>query len=253
MEQDTEIIELKFDGNGISPILVKASEVADMIRSFEQSLLPIIKENSSEINDDFVFISFEEISSNCISLKCVAHKAKQYVIPAYIAIATAFQTNQFDDLPKNSIEELRSITGFAKRHKCDGTFIKNGEPLATFTQDVEIKISDKNILRGDTTIYGKVLKAGGETPRVTLKINDSYTVSFEVKKSIAIQLATKLYSEIGLKGNAKWDKRNYKVLDFRADEIINIDENSLNESFKQLSSLFKPHIGGFDDFKNCII
>lgn len=90
-------------------------------------------------------------------------------------------------------------------------------------------------IKGQTTIYGEVRAAGGDkNPRATLKINDEYTISFDVKKNVAEQLAAHLYNHVGLKGTAKWDKNTYKILGFKVDSVIIIEHKSLIDTFRDL-------------------
>lgn len=242
MQDNTEIIELKFEGNNIKPSAVKASEVAELIKSFEFAIDAIVRNNHPEIKEDFVLVSFDEIKNESITIKCIAHKAKEYVLPAYITIVSAFSNNNFNELPYHSIENLRKITHFSKKYLCDGAFISKGERLANFSGDTDVSYNEANTVRGDTTLYGEVLRVGGENSRVQIKVNNTYTISFEVKREIAIYLATKLYKEVGLKGNARWDTKTYKVIDFRAEDIVEIEPSNLNDVFKDLNKLFGDHL-----------
>jgi len=244
MEDNTADIELKFEGNNVKPSAVKASEVAELIRSFEGALEAVIRDSHPEIKEGFVLVSFDQIKHESLTIKCIAHKAKEYVLPAYLAIATSFANNNFNDLPFDSIENLRTITKFTRKYICDGSFIAEGKQLANFNTETDVSYNKDYEVRGDTTLYGEVLKAGGENPRVQIKINDEYTISFDVKKEIAIYLATKLYKEVGLKGNAKWNTKTYKVLDFRAESIVDIEPTNIRDSFKELNKLFGDHLKG---------
>jgi hypothetical protein len=244
-----ETIELRFDGNGIKPSKVSASEIAGLLISYERAITSVIKANHPEVTNEYVFLSLDEVKEGSLSLKFSAHLAVKYVLPAYALITTSFETQDFNQLPNSSIEDLRVITGFAKRYKCDGHFIKNGQSQANFDQYTEIAYNDSEIIRGETTIYGEVLVAGGRNnPRATLKINSEYTISIAVKKYIAKQLATQLYNEVGLKGIAKWDKRTYRVLDFSVDSVVILEEKTLTGTFKDLSALFGEHINRQGDY-----
>lgn len=238
MDPNQHIIELKFEGNGIKPSKVKASEVAEMIASFENALMAVIRQQHASIDESEVFISLDQIEDKSLSLRYVANRAREFVLPALLTITTSFANNAYADLPPSAIEDLRRITKFTKRHDCSGVFIDAGERLVTFDKDTEIVVSEDAFLRGDTTIYGEVLKAGGDTPRVTLKIDDDYTVSFEVRKDIAIRLASNLYKEVGLQGSARWNRKTFKVVDFRADSVIFIEQASLTDTFAKLGKLF---------------
>src|SRR4028118_1337747 len=99
MDQDHHIIELKFEGNGIKPSKVKASEVAELIASFESAIVSVIKQQHAAINDTEIFISFEQIEDKSLSLKCLAHRAREYVFPALLTIAASFSNNAYSGLP----------------------------------------------------------------------------------------------------------------------------------------------------------
>jgi len=61
-----------------------------------------------------------------------------------------------------------------------------------------------------------------------------------------------LYNEVGLKGIAKWDKRTYRILDFKVDEVIILDERSINDTFMELGELLGEPINkkGFYNYIN---
>ncbi|MFD3000113.1 hypothetical protein ACFS7Z_07060 [Pontibacter toksunensis] len=252
MGNEQHSIELKFEGNGIKPSKVRASEVAELITSFEAALLAVVKDNNYEFEDAEVLISFDAIQDKSLSIKCLAHSAK-LVLPAFALVATSFTNAEFNNLPSASLEHLRKITKFSKKHKCSGFLIQDGARLAEFDQNTEVTHSDAGTLRGDTTVYGMVLKAGGDNPRVTLKIDDNYTVSFDVKRDIAVKLAELLYKEVGLRGNARWDRKTYKVLDFRADAIVYLEQTDIQKTFQELGQLYSStfkNIKGLNSFNS---
>ncbi|NCX95091.1 MAG: hypothetical protein EBX41_01535 [Chitinophagia bacterium] len=100
---DTASIELKFEGDNIKPSDVKASEIAELIKSFEGAVEGVVREKHPEIKKELVLISFDEVKHESISIRCVAHKATEYVLPAYLTIATSFSENNFSGLPYSSI------------------------------------------------------------------------------------------------------------------------------------------------------
>ncbi|HVW13114.1 MAG TPA: hypothetical protein VHB54_04800 [Mucilaginibacter sp.] len=243
--EETDIIELKFEGD-IKPSNVKASEIADLIIAFESAIEEIIKEQFPAISEDQILVSFEEITGNSIGLKSLAHFTK-YVIPAFVLVTSSFQNKNFNSIPNSSIEKLRKFTAFAKKYNCDGAFYRNGVREATFTKTTEVAYNDKGTSKGETTLYGEVQRIGGEKkPRVLIKINNDYNISFEVKKSIAIQLGSYLYKFVGINGFAQWDNNTYKILTFSADSIIETGQKSLVSTFTDLANLYSNHLTDLD-------
>jgi hypothetical protein len=74
METAEDFIGLRFDGNGIKPSAVKASEIADLIKSFEYAISDVLELQSKEYNDTFVYLSLDEIKENCLTIKYKSHK-----------------------------------------------------------------------------------------------------------------------------------------------------------------------------------
>jgi hypothetical protein len=244
--ESADIIELKFEGNNIRPSKVKASEVAELIIAFEEAIEEIIKENNPEISEDEVLISFEEIVDASLGLRSLAHLTK-VVLPAFALVTSSFQTKNFNAIPNSSIEKLRKFTLFAKKYDCDGAFYVNGVREATFNKSTDIAYNDKGISKGETTLYGEVQRIGGEKkPRVLIKINNDYNISFEVKKSIAIELGAYLYKFVGIIGFAQWDNNTYKILTFTADSILETGQKSLSTTFKELSDYYADNLSNLD-------
>jgi len=243
--QNEETIGLKFEGNGITPNTVKASEIAELIKSFEASVLALAKRDNSDVNEALVNISFEEIRASSLGLWLKPHIPAIYL--ATVALASSFNSNNFDNFSEPTLENLRVFTRFTKRHDCEGFIYSGSEKLAAFNKDTVINYSEKGTISGETTIYGDVTRVGGDKPRATLKMNDDYSFSFEVNKEIAIQLAANLYKEVGLTGKARWDKKTYRLLEFFPNEIILLEKETISKTFKELSSLFsKEDLDNFD-------
>lgn len=241
------IIELKFDGNNINPSTVKPSEIAKLLESFEKALLGVIAVNNPEIKTDALLFSFQEIDNKSLDLKFIPRAAHAIVISSYLLIANSVKNSNFISLPANTINALKEITKFSKRHKCYGYFNHNKINIATFTPETEINLEKGNFIKGETTVYGRLIDVGGENPNVHFKINDDYTVIFDVTEELAKMLAPKLYYEVGLKGTAKWDSVSYQIVDFRISDVIEYEPKPINEIFNDLRNTLGKYWDKVDD------
>jgi hypothetical protein len=243
-----DILELKFDGNNISPDVVKPSEIANLIDSFEKILLNTIQANHPEINTDALLFSFKEIDDKSLDLKFIPRAAHEIVIATYLLVATCVKESNFQNLPVNTINPFKSITKFSKKYNCTGYFNHNNITVSSFSPDKEINFEKTNFITGETTIYGEVIDAGGENPNVHFKINNDYTIIFDVTREFAKAFAQKLYEgEIGIKGIAKWDVTTYKVDHFKPLNIIEYEPRPINETFDDLKSLIGKYWDQVDD------
>ncbi|MBK9632281.1 MAG: hypothetical protein IPO62_14675 [Saprospiraceae bacterium] len=202
MAINTNILELKYYGNNINPEAVRASEVADLIKGFEGAILSVAfdkRPDLSEYENKFPFITISAVENQSLGLKHKMNAYTEIISSALLLIASSLNNNSYNSLPIKAIEDLKVLTRFAKRHECDGSFYLGGEQIVNFGADKEIKIDDSRYIKGETTIYGILNKIGGNTPSLQLRINN-YFVSFDVKKTIAVKLGTKLYKENRFKG-----------------------------------------------------
>ena len=100
-----------------------------------------------------------------------------------------------------------------------------------------------NNIKGETTIYGKVLMVtGADNPKIMLKIFDKildYTVDIKVTKPQVLAIALRLYQDVGLTGIALWDRDTYKILDFKkVSKVIMMDNKPLSKTFEELRKLY---------------
>ena len=241
MANTNNIIELCFRGEGITPDNLKASEVADLITSYEEALLNVIARNNPEINLEEIFVSLIGIEENSVHLK-LKPKVVGVVISAAIVINTAIISNQYQTLPFKSVESLGRIWTFTKRRNCSGEISGDESlPVAIISPETEIKISDEFFYQGDTTIYGKVERVGGSTPRVRLKLDDDQVIYTEINESVAKRLAKDLYEEVCIKGFAKWRKENLKIEEFKVEQVIDFTDGPITEALQELKAVIGPN------------
>src|SRR5689334_19475212 len=98
MVEKDEILQLRFEGNGISPEIVKPSEIAELIEEFQNAILATIKEEHSEIDIEQVLFCLDGIKNESIGINFRSIKEKilpevtKAVIRSYLLIATTINT-----------------------------------------------------------------------------------------------------------------------------------------------------------------
>jgi hypothetical protein len=249
---NNDILELKFEGENVNPSTIKPHEVAELIINFEKSLLATVKQQNPEIDTDVLLFSFESIQNNSLDLRFVTLKAKEIIIASYTLLSTSIANENYSSLTHDAVDGLKEISKFSRRYNCTGYFNYNGRSLTSFNPETKVDFDRQNEIKGETVIHGKLLRIGGETPMVHLKINNEYNVKFDVKEAIAKKLAGSLYETVSLSGTAKWDKKSYKILDFRVNDIIETEDKPLNETFNELRNNFGKYWDNIDDI-NAVI
>jgi hypothetical protein len=80
----------------------------------------------------------------------------------------------------------------------------------------ETKVGGAHVLRGETQIYGVLERVGGADPGFTLRVSEHQTIHGGLSEELAIELAPRLYSWVGITGIAEWNPLTGDVEAFRA-------------------------------------
>lgn len=247
----TDIIELKFEGDGIKPELVKASELGVLLQEFERAILSNLKRENPAIDITQRLLVLQAIEDKSVGInfkqfELLTSDIKQIILSSYISLAACIDKGDYTYFNEQTIKSLKQIVSFSKRYSCTATFKQNGQFLATVNGNTEIK-QVKHLLKSDTTIYGELYDAGGDNPNVHIKINDDYSVTVDTDKPTAKILASRLYEQIGLKGSAKFDAATSKIVEFKLREILDYSPGKTSSIMREL----KNELSGYwDKFNN---
>lgn len=256
MEEQDDILELKFDGGGINPAIVKPSEIAQLVDSFERAIVAVIQQYNPEINTDAVLFSFDTINNESLDLRFTLRKVNSIVVSSYLLITTSISTGDYSKLDNTAISSLRVFPKFSKKYDCIGYFNRNKETLTTFNANTDISLNKSRTIKGETTIYGQLIDAGGEKPNVHIKINGDYILIFDTSELNAKKLAQKLYEKVGLTGLATWDADTYEILSFKLNDILDYSPGNTSKAINQLkgiSSGFWDKFDTNDDINNQLL
>ncbi|HMR81722.1 MAG TPA: hypothetical protein PKE30_01270 [Niabella sp.] len=247
MDETNNIFELKFFGNEIRPEKVKPSEIAQLLANFERVIINQAQLESPGIDSDEVLFCFDKIDDQSLDLIFKVIKLKEILVGSYLTIATAFNTGDYSKIDRNAISPLRDIVKFTRKHNCEGSFKLNDETLSSFTPNVEINYNLPQSIKGETTIYGKIIRVGGEEPRIHFRTSDDEKLIFDIDEILAKKLATKLYDFIGITGTATWNINNFKIENFKIDKIIEIDNKPITETLEELRGIIGKYWDEVED------
>jgi hypothetical protein len=160
-------------------------------------------------------------------------------------MSISISNNDFSKLPIASIKSIKSISEFTQKRKCIAEFrvrADSANPSATITPESQIKIPESYYLEGETILYGRIIRVGGVTPKVVLKITDKEAIHCDVTELLAKELGHRLYSWVGLKGKAVWNIEDYSMDSFKVDKVTEYQETSLSKGIAELSSLIGKYL-----------
>ena len=248
MEADNEILQLRFDGNDINPDKVKPSEICDIIYEMQNALLETIKKDYPEVDITSVLFSLDGIKNDSlgINLKALRTALSQIsgaVVSSFILIATSISTNDMSKLNSSAVQSLKKIVAFSKTYGCNGEFNYNGQTLSIITPNTVLKEIKIPTIRSSVKIYGEIVDVGNN---IHVKVNEGYNVIVETDKMTCKKLAHKLWENVGLRGNAKWDIESFKITEFKLTDILDYNPGSVAATFNDLKNLSS----GWDNFNS---
>lgn len=232
----TSSISLRLSGPSISPGNVKSKELAEILEAMEDMIASeVIKENP-KIKKDEIVIGLCEIGNNSVGLK-FKYTHNRYVLACYLALTAAIQSNHFEELTPQSIKSLRTISSFTQKHQCIAKFTEETKKdiLAEITPDTIIPTA--GTIKGETTIYGKVIRVGGKKPRATVETIDGVILYCDLDVDLAKILGHKLYTTVTLHGNAVWDHHNFSLEEFEIKEVDDFGALNPDDSCNQMRAI----------------
>lgn len=248
MAEDVAQIELRFAGEGISPDNVRLKELSEILVSLEEALVATIEQEFGDIPRAELLIGLNTIRHGSLDLG-FALSQPQFFLPVWRQIGTAIQTSELSRLPNKAIESLGNILKFVRKRQCRAELriTDVAEPLALITPESDLYLA--NIITGRTTLYGRVVRVGGDSPpTVRISPHKGETITCKATVNHAKILAHRLYEYVGVEGTAIWQIDTFDIVGFTIDSILDYDENnSIVETFNQLRDDFGHYFNDIED------
>jgi len=246
-------LEILVSGDKFDVENVSLQQVGTFLTSIEQAITPIvIRDNPSLILEEGdVIVSLVSISKGSLR-NILETKYESEVSKAVELTADAVISENYGNLPVKTIDALKEIIRFNRKHnshteiwQANGSRVR----LATITQTTRIRV-DNFITRGTTTLYGTLMRIGGDNPpRAWIRFIDGTTLSCRIQNiSLAKRMSPLLYQRIGVRGIAQWDTRDMSLYEFRIEELSPYRQKSVRESFDRLREVAGHYFDESDDF-----
>lgn len=97
------------------------------------------------------------------------------------------------------------------------------------------------MIRGETQVYGVLERIGGADPRFTLRISANETLHGDLPQELAVELAPRLYSWVGLTGVAEWNPKTGDTESFRATGVLSYK----GTPFRKAMDLLRQSVGEY--------
>ncbi|MCX2796411.1 hypothetical protein Q2E61_14260 [Microbulbifer thermotolerans] len=238
-------LSIRLQGEGVKPGLIRSKEIAEILEAVEEMAIAEAIKFDPTLHRDEIIVGFYAIEDKSIGLRFKTTFTAT-VLSAFVSAAQAVEKQDFESLTPQSLNSLRLISGFSKKHSCNA-IIGSGlsEELATITPNTVIP--SPTFISGRTEVLGRVIRVGGKTPKAMIELVDGTTLYCEVPEDIAKELGHRLYSLAKFEGYAKWDS---KTLDFEDLKIYSVKEFPNDDPtlvLREIGSLVGNYLGGMGD------
>jgi hypothetical protein len=221
---------------GASPDTLRLTELATLLNAIEKAIISIADEEGEEEED--LLVSLRKINKGSAALFFGTNRTIP-VIAAYMIFAKALADSTVSELPLPAQEAALTLREYSAIHKTPIRFHQNIKTRAAF---YEIKPSSAYelvhppILKSETTLYGKLERVGGATPRARIRLLNGHVISCSLTADLAKKIAPHLYEVIGIEGAAHYDMASWNVVSFDATGILPYRETSISDALLSLHS-----------------
>ncbi|MCT0199920.1 hypothetical protein KQ313_09545 [Synechococcus sp. CS-1325] len=230
-----EQISIRLVGGGVSPGLIRSKEIAEILEGVEDMIVAEIMKSEPTTKKDDIIVGIYSIEDSSIGLNFRTTLAA-IAIPAFVGVAVAINTKNYDRLTPQAVKGLKAISSFSKRHCCNAIFSTDtGEELASMTPDTDIP--GDILIEGQSQIIGKILRVGGKKPKAVIESTDGVLVYCDVGEVQAKIMGRMLYTLARFTGKCTWNSKSLKLEDFRIEQVEQFGNKGVDETFINLASV----------------
>lgn len=236
---ESDIIELKFQGNNIRPDLMSNRDIAEMLIAFDNAIMPIFKDQNPEISSPLPLITFKDIGYKSISFRNIIREHQGKVKQAFTTLILSVSTQSVDGIPKQSQNAISKIVSFTNRHNCDASFgySNNGVfvPLTgihSFEKDTFKKFKE------DKTYFGRLVKLDAESMYVHFRLINGQTLKSKINQEQVEEYRILIGEDVKIYGEATLSGRTLKRTSFNVKDINPRASMTINEAIESLREVF---------------
>ncbi|HDD53607.1 MAG TPA: hypothetical protein ENF32_06035 [Thermosulfidibacter takaii] len=240
------VFELKGE---ILPEFVRLKDLAELLANIERLFLPIIYRDYPDLRkkEERVLISLTEVSKGSVKVP-LRSPFTSVLLAAYSFLALVIENKDYRRLPPSSMKSLKEIADFSRKYNAQ-SFIMSDDPQRPVVElPSSDQLKDGPIIRGKTTVYGRILRVGGKTkPTLMIETLDGRTFFCDVTQEQARELASRLYKMVSLKGLATWDYHTRKIASFKIEDIKPFGDKKFTVALKEISNQIGHYFDDVDD------
>jgi hypothetical protein len=248
MQRPTSTFSVRFVADDISPQQVPLRAVSDALAAVQDLASgrdPLVMPKV----DPEKAINLVDVKHGSAIYSCLSHAPAEAMVNLALAgslISTAGEVH--DDSLIAILKPLQRLSDVAKAVKCRLEVIssEHDAPLLVVEDKSYESVSKRLFVRGDTTVIGKVERAGGATEmRCLLRVPGRRHILYcGVKsKELVQRLGQHLYEHIAAVGTAVWIHRTWYIYEFT---INDFSQPRIGNAREAISRLREAGLSGWD-------
>ena len=232
---ESNIIELKFQGNNIRPDLISNKEIAAMLLAFDNAIMPIFKEQNPEISSIISPITFKDIGYKSISFRNTIREHSPKVKAAFTTLVLSISTQTSEGIPSQSQSAIKKIISFSDRHSCDAAFGYSQDGVFFPLTDIEpFQKHSFQKFKEVKEYYGRLVKLDVELLQSFFRLVNGQVLKCKINQENIESYRLLIGEEVKINGIATISGRTLKRTSF---ELTQITKHSLMNIDETLSSI----------------
>lgn len=241
-KKPTPTFEVRFVGPDVIPERLPIRQVNDVLSAVQDLASGRDPYEVRHVSPE-KGISLAKVRSGSAVYACVS-RAPDEARTNLSRVGTLLSSTDGDELEEDgliaALRPIESLSDVAKSVGCriEVALTEHREtPLFTIGKDAFRRISERLLLRGETTVVGRVERAGGATQmRCMLRVPGRTRSLFcnVANKSLVQRLGQHLYEQIAATGTATWIHRTWRIYRFTITDFTQPRIGDVNQALKQL-------------------
>ncbi|MCK6579878.1 MAG: hypothetical protein L6Q98_17445 [Anaerolineae bacterium] len=254
-ERTSYHIEVRLTGREFSAERVHARDAAALIAAVEALLTAVLPQIAgAPAGENDVVISLAELRPTGYALVFTAPQSG-VVERAFAHIAETLRAGRVDALPARAVDGVREIRRIARKYAVEVEFAgrsgRRGTQRAAVVPDTRID-SPVVVLHGTTSLYGVVVRVGGEEPpRARLRLINGRTLTCELAHrrswALARELGGRLYQLVGVRGEAITNTADRSLISFRIDRLLPYSMTGIDRALNGIAEAAGDSFAGLPD------